>query len=54
VGDAGEGTRAADMWDREEAGAGVNDGVRERVKRREAGQRRGVNMRARAAQRRAA
>jgi hypothetical protein len=39
VGDAGEGTRAADVQDREEAGAGVNNGVRERVKRRGAGQR---------------
>jgi hypothetical protein len=49
VGDAGEGTQAADVWDRGEARPGVSSGVRERAKRREAGWRWGADTRARAA-----
>jgi hypothetical protein len=54
VGNAGEGTRAADAWDRGEARPGVSDGVREGAKEREAGWWRGADTRARAAQRRVA
>jgi hypothetical protein len=42
------------MWDRGEAGPGVSNWVRERAKRREAGQRWGADTRARAAQHQAA